>query len=606
MKLPSIRQVASESARTFRRFPVALLCAVLGTAAALILADYEGPSGPSILFNILLAAIAGIPLLVGVAITAERRRWGMRMTILAHAAAVAALAAYAWTVPSNLVAAPESHLYRFFMLAAAMHLFAAAAPFAFASDRNGFWQYNKTLLFRLLTALLYMLVLYAGLALALAALDNLFGLHIPGKRYFELLILLLGIFTTWFFLAGIPDDLDGLESATDYPKGLRIFTQYILFPIVIVYLVILYAYLGKILIDWIWPRGWVSGLILGFSTAGIISLLLFHPLREQADLVWVKSAWRRFWLVLLPLVVMLGFALWRRISEYGITEGRYIVAALGVWLAAMAVYFLLSRKKSIRVIPVTLGIAALLAGFGPWSAFEISEGSQAARLRALFERNGIFAGGKARKAPKPVPFSDAKDISSILVYLRGVHGLDRIQPWFLESLRQDSAGAQSEFIEPDSVAALAGVEFVKVWVTSAGDEFLMEATRDGAMEVGGYERLLQGVSLGSEIARREYKEENIIISMNPAFNVITVRYRTEGAAGDSARVELQPVVDRLLKDFGQTIAMNIPREKMSIASAGGALTIKVCLRRVRLTREGQAVKIVAMDADILYTPPPAL
>lgn len=49
----------------------------------------------------------------------------------------------------------------------------------------GYWNYCKTLCLRILTAGLYTAVLWGGLAIALAALDNLFGVDIPEKRYGE-------------------------------------------------------------------------------------------------------------------------------------------------------------------------------------------------------------------------------------------------------------------------------------------------------------------------------------------------------------------------------------------------------------------------------------
>ena len=235
----------------------------------------------------------------------------------------------------------------------------AIAPFLGAGEINGFWHYNKTLLLRLLTALVYSIVLNSGLSLALAALDHLFGINVPGKRYGELVILIIGLFNTWFFLTGVPEHLDSLDTLTDYPKGLKVFAQYILFPLVAVYLIILYAYLVKILIVWDWPQGWVSKLILGFSTSGILSLLLLYPIRDRVENVWIKTASRWFYVVMIPIVIMLFPALWRRISEYGFTEVRYIGVALGVWLAAIVVYFIFSRLKSIKVIPGSLCAVSL-------------------------------------------------------------------------------------------------------------------------------------------------------------------------------------------------------------------------------------------------------
>ena len=343
MKLPSIRQSIQDARATFRRFPVVVCVAFLATCAALILVDYEGPAGPTVLFQILLAGILGIPLLTALVLIAERRKLHAYSAFALQAAGVLLLAAYAVTVPADLTRAPSAPQIQFFILAVALHLFVAAAPFAVRGEVNGFWHYNKALFVRVLTSLLYSVVLYAGLSIAFAALDKLFGILVPGKRYFELWIFINGLFTTWFFLAGVPRDLPRLDTVTEYPRGLKVFAQYILFPIVLVYLVILYAYLGKILLAWDWPQGWVSKLILGFSGTGMFSLLLLHPVTGGADSVWITRVSRWFYVILIPLVAMLFLALWRRMSEYGITEGRYIAFAMGLWLAFLVAYFTLSK-----------------------------------------------------------------------------------------------------------------------------------------------------------------------------------------------------------------------------------------------------------------------
>ena len=85
---------------------------------------------------------------------------------------------------------------------------------------------------------IFSVVLFAGLAIALAALDNLFGVSVPGKRYAELWVLIVGLFSPWFFLSGVPEDLDSLDRVEEYPKGLKIFAQYILLSLVVVYLLI--------------------------------------------------------------------------------------------------------------------------------------------------------------------------------------------------------------------------------------------------------------------------------------------------------------------------------------------------------------------------------
>jgi predicted Na+-dependent transporter len=65
------------------------------------------------------------------------------------------------------------------------------------------------------------------------------------------------IFNTWFFLAGIPLDLEEIDKEVKYEKVIKLFAQFVLIPVTSIYLLILYAYEIKILFDWELPNGWV-------------------------------------------------------------------------------------------------------------------------------------------------------------------------------------------------------------------------------------------------------------------------------------------------------------------------------------------------------------
>ena len=108
------------------------------------------------------------------------------------------------------------------------------------------------------------MVLYIGLSLALLAVDKLFNAHINGKVYLRLLIIIAGLFNTWFFLSGVPKNVSDISEKIIYPKGLKVFTQFVLIPLISIYLVILYAYMFKIIFTWNIPKGWVSYLVLCF------------------------------------------------------------------------------------------------------------------------------------------------------------------------------------------------------------------------------------------------------------------------------------------------------------------------------------------------------
>src|SRR5699024_629697 len=282
------------------------------------------------------------------------------------------------------------------------------------------------------------MVLYAGLAIALLAIQLLFSVQIEPRRYFQLFAFIIGIFNTWFFLAGIPSSLEVFERDTTYPKGLKIFTQNVLLPLVVIYLVILYLYMIKIIMQWSWPEGWVAILVLSFSIAGILAILLLYPIRSKADHKWINRFYTGYFAALVPLVMLLLLAIYRRVADYGITINRYLVVVLALWLAGIVAYFLVSRTKNIKVIPGSLCVVAFLISFGPWGAFSVSRRSQVNRLASLLKKNEILRNGSIHQPSSEISSDTRAQIGSKLRYLNETNDLDAIQPWFSHNLTQKS------------------------------------------------------------------------------------------------------------------------------------------------------------------------
>lgn len=600
MRLPSVAEVMRESDRIIRRFPVVIAIALLATAAALILVDRQQSPEPSILFNVLLASVLGIPLLIALTLAAEQKKGNKSVHWLAQLVGVILLIAYAFLIPTDLTRAPAIYMMRSFSLFTALCFMVMIAPFTAKGQLNGFWQYNKTLFFRILTTFLYAAVLYAGLALALAALDNLFGINIPGRRYAELWILINGLFSIGFFLAGVPENMQNLDTVTEYPKGLKVFAQYVLSPLVLVYFFILYAYIAKIIITWNWPQGWVSRLILGFSAAGLVSLLSLYPIREKIENKWIKTASRWFFLVLIPLIVVLFLALWKRISEYGVTEGRYLGIAIGIWLAVIAAYFIISKTKSIKIIPASLCLLTFIISCGPWGMFSISEKSQINRLKELLSQNSILVNGTVQKAPTEVSFEDAGQISSILDYLHDIHGFNNIQPWFKENLRQDSTEMGLWFKSPREVAELMGVPYSTVWQNAAGGMIIFRVSEKEIIDIAGYDKMFPDHYVDSLPKNRSFSYPEIAFEANTALDTLVFMSMRDGKTVESLSVNLQPLIDDLVKNYSRGNRADVPIEKMSATSAGNDLKIKIYITRLQLQRQDNAFKTISYTMDILY------
>jgi hypothetical protein len=303
---------------------------------------------------------------------------------------------------------------------------------------------------------------------------------------------------------------------------------------------------------------------------------------------------------MIPLLIMLLLALWRRISEYGITEGRYIAIVLGLWLGGIVVYFILSRTNSIKTIPVSLCILALFISFGPWSAFSISEKSQVDRLRDFLTKNNILVDSRVQKAPATVPQDDVLQIGSIIAYLHDIHGYDRIQPWFRESLKDDSLGTRLKIKEPALVTMIMGIEYVNVWYSPAGDDILFRSNREGIIEVQGYDRMIRGQYLNIDQDNKVFTDQEFRYRVNSKLDTITFIVTSEETVFDSLHVDLYPRFNQLLADYGNVNVTNIQPEKMMVKAENENLSIKIYFWFIKLRREENLVKPMEYGADILY------
>ncbi|MFA6457503.1 MAG: DUF4153 domain-containing protein [Bacteroidota bacterium] len=601
MKLPSVDQVFKNALHTFLRFPLVLCSAVIGTSAAVILVDYEGPEGPTILFPILFASILGLPLLLGLALFSEKRSLGQLKALLLQVAGIALLIGYACTVPVTLSSGPLFHIFRLMGFLFATIMLISVAPFFRSDEYDGFWHYNQKLFFRILGSAIFSHILFLGLCLALAAIDALFSIDIAPKRYGEVWIIIFGILNTGLFLAGIPEHLKDFEQESEYPKSLRILVQYALAPLAVIYLIIAYAFVIKIGVTWEWTEGWIGKLIIGFSVTGITSLLVMYPIRDRAEAGWVKSASRWFFIVLIPLAIVYPLAVWRRISEFGITETRYIALAYAAWLIILALYFLLSKSKSIKFIPVSLGIGALAICVGPWGMFPVSEQSQIERLQTALEKNSILVDGKIQKAAVPVKYADSKNISSILEYLHEHHGLDNIQPWFAESLREDSTGTTRAWKSASTVAGIMGIEYVRIWMEGGGSLKTYSLKQDIVLDVKGYDRMYRFQYVNRGGLKKEIAGEGIKFEWSTTLDTLIItRYDSITSTGPLL-ITFHSLASVLLKDYANESVGNVPPEKMTVSGTSPHLSAKVFVRNIQARVKGDSAEVNTISVDIYFS-----
>ncbi len=401
-----LRALASAPGAVLRRFPLPAAAAVATMVLLLLALEHDRWTGLEPL-DLFPPVALGIPLFLALRLAGERGVWarlagglpgapsGRGLEIALTLVTAVGLAAFllAWTEWPEPIRA-----LRYGLLFVAAHLLVAVLPFALKGE--GFRPFNRHLLLRVLEGGLQALVLLAGISVAFLALDNLFGLRIPGEAYLRLGAILLTGYLPLHVLSGIT-----FAPEREDPRALRVAGRWILVPLSSLYLGILTAYLVQVLALQTWPSGWIGWLVAWMAVVGTLSVLLIRP-SDPGEEVWAWRWERLFWVLMVPAAGMFLLALARRIGQYGVTEPRYLGVVLGGWLLVMAALFGLTRVRDLRLLPGTLALVLLLVLAGPWGMTGVSERSQTARLAALVA------------APEP---RDASEIRAALEYLYRNH-----------------------------------------------------------------------------------------------------------------------------------------------------------------------------------------
>ncbi|MGB1307355.1 MAG: DUF4153 domain-containing protein [Oceanihabitans sp.] len=401
MNFLNFGEITQKAKEAFLRFPITLIWAIFGTFFVISILEFQQDLNDYNKETITL--ILGVSWLIGARFWAEQLT---QKTKKIGVFCVSFLLIFAFYIhlPTNDSFDNPIYLIRFLLYLIAGHLFLMVAPFIGYWNKNAFWNYLKSVFIAIGRSLLFTIVLYLGLILALMAVKYLFDVDIKEERYFQIYVFCLGIVNTWTYLSDFPKNIRNQENI-NYNKALEVFVKYILIPLVILYLIILYAYGLKIVLEWNLPKGWVSYLVIALAFLGFSIQIMVNPIQKNIKSRVINKFHPWFYYALLPLLILLFIAVFKRISDYGFTEKRYFVLILAIWISLMALYLLFSKNKYLKVLPISIGIIALLSSVGFWGAFHVSKKSQVNQFNKVYStvsNNKNIATNKSYKSLKSI------------------------------------------------------------------------------------------------------------------------------------------------------------------------------------------------------------
>ena len=421
-----MQNVPEAGEKAFKRFYLPLTMSITATLFSIFLI-YNDKFDSGRLYtveNMTMVLFAGIPLMTFVFLITEKFGITGKKKCSIALSVLAVMIAYYFTLPEKFTTIDN---IRYAVLVFFSVLTFLSVPFFLKTDNETTRKIWLFIFVKTAFAQIAGLCVFAGLSLAILAIKTLFFplWHDSYRLVSSFSALGFGLISPWIILGSLPI-LKELPEVKIVEKPFSLISKFVLIPIVLFYLIILYIYFGKVLLFSELPKGMTSYLILSFCGAGILTYTLILEEAKKAVKSISGMFVKIFFFSITGLILLLWYAVWLRIDNYGITENRYLLIIFSLLLTIWTAYFIISKKKNVIFIMITAAVAAFLISFGPWGMFETSFRSQKRGIMNILQKNDLIENGKIIKSTKELPFEERKELSSALFFIESRWGLNRL------------------------------------------------------------------------------------------------------------------------------------------------------------------------------------
>lgn len=256
----------------------------------------------------------------------------------------------------------------------------------------------------------FALVLFLGFSAIIGTVDVLL-VNLSHTLYIHAFVFSSAVFGVIFFVSRLKEKDESLENYA-LPKIVEILICYILIPLILIYTAILYLYFAKIIFTLKMPKGVVSHLVLWYTAFSLFIIIMVTPITYKNK--FAKFYKKFFPMISVPLILLALFSINERIFQYGITENRYLVVILVIWLLFNMILYIV--KNDVKWVLISYIFAILIAVFSPFNLVTVSINSQNKRLERLLIKNGIIQNGKITNKNDKVSIKSKNEIMSVIDY----------------------------------------------------------------------------------------------------------------------------------------------------------------------------------------------
>ncbi len=235
---------------------------------------------------------------------------------------------------------------------------------------------QKSLSFFAITTI-YSFVIFLSLTFFIFLIKELFKIDLDYDYSLKIFFFVIYGLSPIIYLLLWKDNNDSF-----YHKLTILFQKYIVFPLLLIFLAIIYTYIVRILVIREFPKKVVPYMLLSY----LYISSLFYYLSKDLKINRITKTFRSInFFLYLPLLPLLYYSILIRINQYGFTEFRHIVLSNTIYFTMITAYFLFSKKKDLSLLPKLYIVLTLLIAIGPLSSNYITYHSQKSRFETFLE-----------------------------------------------------------------------------------------------------------------------------------------------------------------------------------------------------------------------------
>lgn len=238
---------------------------------------------------------------------------------------------------------------------------------SFFKEKNDIpsWNFALSSITACVTANVIGCIMSGGICFLILSVHKLFDLSIDSTCYLYIVILCNVCLSMFLFLGLLPQKREKHNTRPLQHSFLNGVIHYLFLPLTGGYLIVLYIYALRILINWELPIGWVSWLVITLMTGCIVIEFGLYPSRMAQQKRTDNLIARWLPLFVLPLLFLMTIGIIRRFNDYGVTINRLYLITLNIWCYFVCITLIIIKAKRISWIPISFSLVFLLTSVLP-------------------------------------------------------------------------------------------------------------------------------------------------------------------------------------------------------------------------------------------------